>query len=154
LIVGFHPRRLLAIAILACGACGTAYHPRPSARVSLAIRHGTPVYVKSALDFPVGPLGGPLEPLVADVPAAVEPARRARHQLSIGVPLYMGGIATVIVGVALSWSPLGWVVFGAGVASTGTGLGFMGAGVTNAVDAVNIHNDGVKDTAPPAGSAP
>jgi hypothetical protein len=120
----------------------------------LAIRHGGPVYVKSALDFPIGPLGGPLEPLVADVPAAVEPARRARRQLSIGVPVYMGGIATVIVGVALSWSPLGWVVFGAGIASTGTGLGFMGAGVTNAVDAVNIHNDGVKDPAAPARPAP
>ena len=112
------------------------------------------MYVKSALDFSIGPLGGPLEPLVTDVPAAVEPARRARHQLSIGVPVYMGGIATVIVGVALSWSPLGWVVFGAGLASTGTGLGFMGAGVTNAVDAINIHNDGVTDTAAPAGPPP
>jgi hypothetical protein len=31
-----------------------------------------------------------------------------------------------------------------GAASGGTGLGLMGAGVTNAVDAVNIHNDAGK----------
>ena len=93
--------------------------------------------------MPVSPLGGALQPLVADVPAAIAPAARARKQLMFGVPLYLGGAASVVVGLALGWTPVGWIVLGVGAASAGTGLGLLGAGVTNTVDAVNIHNDGI-----------
>ena len=70
-------------------------------------------------------------------------ARRAHKQLTFGVPLYVGGAATLIVGLALSWNPAGWIVLAVGATSGGTGLGLLGAGVTNSVDAVNIHNDAV-----------
>jgi hypothetical protein len=115
--------------------------------VGLVIHHGGAWYVKDGKEVPVAALGGTLEPLVADVPAATAPASRAHKQFLFGVPLYVGGVATVVVGLALGWTPVGWIVLGAGAASGGTGLGLMGAGVTNTVDAINVHNDAVSGLA-------
>ena len=105
------------------------------------------MYVEDGRQVPIGPLGGALQPLVASSSLAAASAARAHTELAVGVPLYVGGVATLVVGVALSWSPVGWVVLGLGAASGGTGLGLMGAGVTNAIDAVNIHNDAVSASA-------
>lgn len=129
--------------VLACAApaCGTSYQPTPSARVGFVIHHGAMFYVKGGREVPIGPLGGALEPLVASSPPAASRAHSAHDQLMFGVPLYVGGLATVVIGLALAWTPVGWIVIGAGAASGGTGLGLIGAGVTNTVDAVNIHND-------------
>jgi hypothetical protein len=106
------------------------------------------MYVKNGRRTPVGPLGGDLEQLVTETPAAAASAHRARHQLAIGVPSYAGGLGGVVVGLALA-TPVGWVIVGVGAALAGTGLVFMGAGVTNAIDAVNIHNDAASATASP-----
>ena len=135
-------RRSLALAAaLACAGCGTAYQPAPSARIGLVIHHGAMFYLKDGRETQLGPLGGSLEPLVASSPPAAARAHRAHAQLMFGVPLYVGGLATVVIGLALAWTPVGWIVLGAGAASGVTGLGLMGAGVTNTVDAVNLHND-------------
>jgi hypothetical protein len=134
----------LVVAIGCSGmACGTAYQPQASARVSVVIHHGVALYVKNGQEIPIGPLGGALEPLVASSAPAAARARRAYHQLAFGVPLYVGGLAALVVGLASSRSPLGWTAIGVGAASAGTGLGLIGAGFTNAVDAVNIYNDSV-----------
>jgi hypothetical protein len=152
LALGEHSRVAsgVMLAILACvaPACGTAYQPLPSARVGLVVRHGGAWYLKNGQEVPVSAFGGTLLPLVADVPAATVPASRAHKQLMVGVPLYVGGAASVVVGLALGLTPLGWIVLGAGAASGVTGLGLMGAGFTNTVDAVNIHNDAVSKPAP------
>jgi hypothetical protein len=143
-LAGTEPSRAVWLAVvLSCAwpACGTAYQPTPSARVGFVIHHGAMFYVKNGREVPIGPLGGSLEPLVASSPPAASRAHSAHTQLMFGVPMYVGGIATVAIGLALAWTPVGWIVIGAGVASGGTGLGLMGAGVTNTVDAVNIHND-------------
>jgi hypothetical protein len=138
---------MMAAALGGSGAaCSTAYQPKTSARIGVVIRHGAAMYVKNGQETPVGPLGGALEPLVAGSPPAAARAHRARTQLSVGVPLYAGGVAALFVGLALSWFPVVWIVVGA--ASASTGLGFIGAGFTNAIDAVNIHNDSI--TAPAA----
>jgi hypothetical protein len=34
-----------------------------------------------------------------------------------------------------------WPLVGAGAGATGAGLSLIGAGFTNAVDAINMHND-------------
>jgi len=129
--------------VLCCAApaCGTTYQPAPTARVGLVIHHGEIFYAKDGREVPAGLVGGSLEPLVASSTLAASRAHRAHDQLMFGVPLYVGGLATMAIGLALSWTPVGWIVLGLGAASGGTGLGLMGAGVTNAVDAVNIHND-------------
>jgi hypothetical protein len=137
---------LLALALaIACfsAACSTTYSPRPSGRIGVIIDHGAALYVKDGQRVPIGPLGGDLGSLVGSSPAAAARARRAHGQLAAGVPIYVGGIATLVIGLALSWTPLGWIVVGVGATSIGSGLGLMGAGFTNAVDAINIHNDAV-----------
>jgi hypothetical protein len=137
----------LALTLLSTGsACSTSYQPRPSGRIGLVIHNGAAMYVEDGRQIPIGPLGGALKPLVASSSLAAASADRAHTELAVGVPLYVGGVATLVVGLALSWSPVGWLVLGLGVASGGTGLGLMGAGVTNAVDAVNLHNDAVSAT--------
>jgi hypothetical protein len=98
--------------------------------------------VKNGREAPLGPLGGDLELLVAETPVAATAAHRARNQLAVGVPAYVGGVAAVVTGLLLA-GPAGWIVLGCGAAAAGTGLSLMGAGVTNAVDAVNLHNDAV-----------
>jgi hypothetical protein len=137
-----------AVAIAAiCGnlvaACSTTYQPRPSGRVGFVIHRGTAMYVKNGQEFAVGPLGGALEPLVASSPTAAALAHRARNQLTAGVPLYVGGVAAVVIGLVLSGGSAPWIARGAGAASAGTGLVLIGAGFTNAVDAVNVYNDWV-----------
>jgi hypothetical protein len=125
---------------LATGGCSTAYQPQRPGQIALMIHHGAAMYVKDGRQVPIGPLGGDLPSLVSDAPAATTAAHRARHQLSVGVPGYVGGAATVVTGLALS-GPVGWVVLGVGAAVVGVSLTLIGAGVTNAVDAVNLHND-------------
>jgi hypothetical protein len=129
-------------------ACGTSYQPRPSSHLGFVIHHGTALYVKDGQEYVVGPLGGPLEPLVASSPAAARLAHRARHQLAAGVPLYVGGLAAVLIGLAMSGGSTPWIVRGAGAAAGVTGLCLIGAGFTNAVDAINVYNDQV--STPPA----
>jgi hypothetical protein len=136
-----------AISLLSVG-CASSYQPRPDARVGLVIRHGSVAYTKRGRETPLGPFGGDLEALVADAPGAVPPARRARHQLEAGVPMYVGGLGGIVVGILALSGPVGWIVIGVGAATGGTGLCLMGAGVTNGIDAVNIHNDAVSTTAP------
>jgi hypothetical protein len=128
---------------LSIGACGTSYQPRPTARVGVVIHHGAAMYIKNGRETPVGPLGGHLEELVAETPAAAAHAHTAHTQLAVGVPFYLVGIAGVAVSLIALSGPVGWVVIGAGAALGGTGLGFMGSGFTHAVDAVNVHNDAV-----------
>ena len=130
----------LGVALLGLG-CGTTYTPRPTPRIGLLISHGGPYYSKNGQRFPIGPLGGDLASLVAESPAAVAHAGAARADLAVGVPCYVTGLGTVVVGILALSGPVGWFVIGAGGAIGGTGLGLMGAGVTHAVDAVNIHND-------------
>ena len=143
------PVVLAAIAIGALGSgCSTTYQPRPSGRVGLVIQNGVAMYVKDGRQTPVGPLGGDLPQLVAETPAAVTSARRARRQLSAGVPSYAVGLGGVVVGLTLA-TPVGWVIVGVGAVLAGTGLTLLGAGVTNAVDAVNIHNDAASGQASP-----
>jgi hypothetical protein len=124
-------------------ACSTTYQPEPSARIGIIIHHGAALYVKNGQAFPVGPLGGALEPLVASSPPAALRAHRAYEQLAAGIPLYLGGAASLIIGLTLVRSPGRWALIGAGTASAVTGLGLLGAGFSNAVDAVNIYNDSV-----------
>jgi hypothetical protein len=126
---------------MAAVGCASSYQPRADARVGIIIRHGSIAYTKRGREVPVGPFGGDLEGLVADAPAATPPARRARHQLEAGVPMYVGGLGGVVVGILVLSGPVGWIVIGVGAATGGTGLALMGAGVTNGIDAVNIHND-------------
>ena len=132
------------------GACGTAYQPRPSARVGFIIHHGVALYVKNGQEVPIGPLGGALEPLVESSPPAAFRARRAHRQLAFGVPLYLAGVVALVVGLASSRPPVRWSLLGAGAASGGTGLILMGAGFTNIIDAVNVYNDSVS----PPGTSP
>lgn len=132
--------RLALAASLTLCACGTVYRPAPSPRLVLIVHGGGLAYLKDGRETPVGPLGGNLAALVADDAEAVRYARRARRELAVGVPAYVGGVAAVAVGLLLA-KPAGWVVAGAGAAIGGTGLGLMGAGAVNAVDAVNVYDD-------------
>lgn len=140
---------LLVLAVGGGGAsCGTAYQPRPSPRIGIVIHHGAAFYVKNGQEVVIGPLGGALEPLVATSPPALARAHRGYLQLAFGVPLYLGGAASVFVGLVTSRVPLKWTLVGAGAASAGTGLGLIGSGFLNAVDAVNIYNDSASPTGP------
>ena len=105
--------------------------------------------MKDGREVQIGPLGGALEPLVESSPAAAGLARRARKQLSVGVPLYLLSAAAIITGLASSRAPVRWSLIGAGAAGGVTGLSLMGASVTNLVDAVNIYNDTAAPRAPP-----
>jgi len=129
---------LVSAALLA--ACGTVHTPIVSPRVGLVIHGGGAWYVKDGHETPIGPLGGDLRALVDSDPDAERYATRSRHQLAVGVPAYVCGLAAVVVGVALA-KPAGWIVAGAGAGLTATGIGLIGAGAVNAVDAVNVYND-------------
>jgi hypothetical protein len=122
-------------------ACSTSFQPRANGQVGIVIHHGAAIYVKDGQEVPIGPLGGALQPLIASVPSASALAHRSRNQLAIGVPLYVCGVAALVLRAIVLRGPAGWTALGAGGASTVTGLGLIGAGFTNAVDAVNIYND-------------
>jgi hypothetical protein len=136
-------------AAISCVACGTTYQPSIDGHIGVVIHHGAAFYVKDGREVQIGPFGGALEPLVESSPAAAAHARRARSQLSVGVPLYLLSAAAVIGGIASSRTPVRWSLIGAGAAGGVTGLTLMGAGVTNIVDAVNIYNDAAAPRAPP-----
>jgi hypothetical protein len=126
------------------GGCGTAYLPRAGPRIELVIHHGGAFYQKNGVETPVGPLGGDLVGLVGGQDEAVRYARRSRNELAAGVPLYVTGIAAVVIGLAVA-KPAGWFIAGAGAASTATGITLIGAGAVNAVDAVHVYNDVYND---------
>jgi hypothetical protein len=116
--------------------------------VGIIIHHGAALYVKNGQEVPIGPFGGALEPLVADVPLAATKAHRSHNELAVGVPLYLGGVAALVLRIFVLRGWEGSAALAAGATSTVTGLSLIGAGFTNAVDAVNIHNDCVSHTAP------
>lgn len=130
--------RVWAVLVLAPFGCATNYNPT-GPRISLVIQNGGGYYAKGNTRTPIGPLGGDLQDVVSGSDEAVRYARRARTQLAVGVPMYVVGIASVVVGLAIS-KPTGWVVGGVGVACAGTGMALMGAGFVNAIDAVNVYN--------------
>jgi hypothetical protein len=134
---------LALTAALQLAACSTTYQPRHSGRVGVVIHHGAAMYVKDGRELPIGPFSGHLEELVADVPGAAAHAQAAHTQFLVGVPAYLTGLGGVVVGILVLSGPIGWAVIGTGAATAGTGLGLMGAGVTHAIDATNIHNDGI-----------
>ena len=145
-------QKLVALAAAAAslgGACGSAYQPRPSARVGFVIHYGVALYVKNGQEVPIGPLGGAIEPLVESSPPAAFRAHRAHRQLAFGVPLYVAGVVAVVIGLASSRPPVHWSLIGAGAASGVSGLGLIGAGLTNIVDALNIYNDSVSPSGTP-----
>ena len=129
-------------------ACSTTYQPGRMGRVGVVIYHGAAMYVKDGKEQPIGPFSGHLEALVADVPAAAAHAGTAHTRFVVGVPAYVVGLGGVVVGLAVLSGPVGWLVMGVGAATSGTGLGLMGNGLTHAIDAVNIHNDAVRDLRP------
>jgi hypothetical protein len=131
-------------ASLLLGACGTAYRPKPTPRLTLIVEHGGVAFLKNGHASPVSPLGGDLPELVAADADAVRAARRARHQLAFGVPAYVLGFAGVLVGLSLG-KPAKWPVVAGGAVLGVSGLASMGAGATNAIDAVNRYNDAVLD---------
>ncbi|MBC8133785.1 MAG: hypothetical protein H7X95_12445, partial [Deltaproteobacteria bacterium] len=128
--------RVTLVSIASCwlvAACSTTYQPRHSGRVGLVIHHGGALFEKDGRELPVGPFGGELVGLVAETPAAAVHAQKAHNQFMIGIPAYLTGAATVIIGVAVLSGPVGWIVIGAGASTMGTGLSFMGAAFTHAV---------------------
>jgi hypothetical protein len=133
----------IAVLALAICACSTTHAPRPSARVGVVIRHGGAYYVKEGQLSPVGPFAGGLEDLVGAQPQARRLAHRATTELEIGVPLYVVGLAGVVASLAAIHGDARWPLAGASAVAAGTGLTLIGAGFTNAVDAVNVHNDDV-----------
>lgn len=139
----------LAALVTAGGACSTTYQPQHSGRVGVVIHHGGAMYVKNGHEVPLGPFSGELPALVEETPAAASHAKIAHRQFKIGIPCYLGGAATVLVGVFLFSGPVGWVIIGVGASSIGTGVTFMGAALTHAVDAVAMHNDAVSGSAAP-----
>jgi hypothetical protein len=136
------PAVLVSAALLACALadCGTVYRPTPSPRLGLVIHNGGAWYVKDGHETAIGPLGGDLGSLVGSDADAARFATRARHELAVGVPAYVCGLAAVVVGVAIA-KPAGWIVAGAGAGVTAAGIVLIGAGTVNAVDAVNVYND-------------
>lgn len=141
------PRLALAAALAASAACGTTYAPPPSPRIALVVHGGGIRYRVEGRETPVSAFGGTLVPLVASDDEAVRYARRARRELTLGVPAYILGAAAIATGLALH-KPAGWWVAGGGVLAVGVGLGAIGAGVVNTVDAVNVYNDRVAPSAP------
>jgi hypothetical protein len=140
-------RLALVAALAASAACGTTYAPPPSPRIALVV-HGGGIHFRSCgRDTPVSAFGGTLEPLVASDDDAVRYARRARRELTLGVPGYLVGAAALATGLALH-KPAGWYVAGGGVLAIGVGLGAIGAGVVNTIDAINIYDDRVTPSAP------
>lgn len=132
---------VLALGVLLQAACSTTYQPRRSGQVGVVIHHAAAMFVQDGREHPIGPFTGDLEGLVREQPEAAAHAHKAHVQLMVGVPTYVTGAAGVIVGVLVLSGPVGWVVIGLGASALATGLGLMGAAVTEAIDAVNIHND-------------
>lgn len=144
---------LLALPLLAA-ACGTSYQPRDSALVSLVIDRGALVYLHEGRRVVVGPLGGGLQPLVADTPAAAAHAKTGEKRLAIGIPTYLTGATGVLTGVLILSGPIGWIAIGVGAGAMGTGVGLLGSGVTHLVDAVHIHNDAATERSASLARAP
>ena len=137
-----------ALLVLCDVGCATSYRPAPSPRIGVIVRQGVAWYVKDGGETPIGPLGGDLQTLVAAEPDAVRFARRARHQLAVGVPAYVCGVGAAVIGLLVVSKPAGWFVGGGGAATAGVGLGLMSAGAMNTVDAINVYNDRVAGAAP------
>jgi hypothetical protein len=143
----------IAVALLAAATSGCAtYRPRPGRFIS---QDADGIYHRDGKDFDAGMFGGTAESLVNGNVRALEHARRYKHLNHVGLPIYLVGLATMLVlpfvltpavpegaRAATAWSAIG---LGLGLSMAGGAI--MIKGNAALIDAVNVYNDDVADPA-------
>jgi hypothetical protein len=159
---------LVCTLTVASTGCSTAYMPRPSPRVQVIMKGGTPAYVREGKVYEGGIFGGDLDEAVRGNPEAESHARTYQNSM-IG-----GFLATLAGGVSMGG---GLVLFAADSAQTSSDrsssrqmvagtlvLGGLAAYVAGIVllstaqphhwDAINVYNDGLPESSPYAPPRP
>jgi len=155
---------LFAIAFTS-SACSSTYVPRPSPRISVVLKHGSPMLVKAGREYQLGSFGAGLLDAVEGNPAAEEQAEMFRSRNITGFLMTLGSTPVLASGAALGVSSMfsnpqssdGLAIAGGFLMSAGLGLAIAGLvlGVSaprHFWDAINIYNDGVLP--PPAAPYP
>jgi hypothetical protein len=162
---------LVCTLTLAGAGCSTSYMPRPSSRVQVIMKGGTPAYVRDGKVYEGGIFGGDLDEAVRGNPEAESHAKTYQNSM-IG-----GFLATIAGGVSLGGGAVLYaassvdsssdrssqktagaaLVFG-GLAAYVVGLVLLSTAQPHHWDAINVYNDGVPDArmpyAPMPGAAP
>ncbi len=154
------------VCALATG-CATTYVPRPSSRVQVIMKGGTPAYMRDGRVYEGGIFGGDLDEAVRGNSEAESHAKAYQNQLLSGFLATLGGGASMVAGVTLyangrsqssmdtTQQNVGAALLIGGLAAYITGLVLLTTAQPHQWDAINIYNDGVPDgPRPPYGVYP
>ena len=141
----------LALLTASTSACAT-YHPRAGRFIS---QDAGGTYHRDGQDFKVDTSGDSAELLVNGDPRALEYVGRYKHLNHVGLPVYLVGLATMLVApFALAaavperaQTPAVWGALGLGLGISISGMALTFKGNAALVDAVNVYNDDVADPA-------
>ena len=92
---------LVCTLTLASTGCSTSYMPRPSSRVQVIMKGGTPAYVRDGKVYEGGIFGGDLDEAVRGNPEAESHAKSFQNGLIGGFLTTIVGGASLITGAAL-----------------------------------------------------
>lgn len=143
--------------------------PRPSPRVQVILKHGTPAYVRDGKVYEGGIFGGDLDEAVRGNPAAESHAKAYQNQMIGGFVASLAGGASLATGAVLtagnaarsssyrssSQDTLALTLIVGGLASTIVSAVLFSTAQPHMWDAINVYNDGLPDTTlPPYGPTP
>ncbi len=134
--------------------------PRPSPRVQVILKHGTPAYVRDGKVYEGGIFGGDLDEAVRGNPAAESHAKAYQNQMIGGFVASLVGGASLATGAVLtagnaarsssdrssSQDTLALTLIVGGLASTIVSAVLFSTAQPHMWDAINVYNDGLPDT--------
>jgi hypothetical protein len=143
--------------------------PRPSPRVQVILKHGTPAYVRDGKVYEGGIFGGDLDEAVRGNPAAESHAKAYQNQMIGGFVASLAGGVSLGTGLVLtagnavrssadrssSQDTLAATFILGGLAATIVSAVLFSTAPPHMWDAINVYNDGLPDTTlPPYGPMP
>jgi len=152
-------RSILLVCAVVTSGCSTSYVPRPSPRVAVVMKDGTPSYMRDGRIYEGGAFGGDLDQAVHGNPEAEAHAKSYQNGMlgsflaSLAGGLSLGTGAGVVLADSARSSEdrsssaqvTGFVLLAGGVAASIVGAVLFSNAQPHLWDAINIYNDGFPD---------
>ena len=149
----------VSICAFAASGCSTSYVPRPSPRVAVVMKGGTPRYMRDGQLYEGGGFGGDLDKAVRGNPEAEAHAHAYQDGMLAGFLTTLGGAASMGAGAGIlladssraaddrssTAQTAALVLMTGGLAASIVGAVLFNNAQPHLWDAINIYNDGVYD---------
>ena len=146
--------------VFPASGCSTSYVPRPSPRVAVVMKGGTPSYVRDGQFYAGGGFGGDFDKAVQGNPEAEAHARAYQDGMLAGFLTSLGGAVSMGAGVGVlvadskrspddassSAQTAGLVLIAGGLAASIVSAVLFSNAQPHHWDAINIYNDGLPDS--------